>query len=54
MKTDEYFELTGNIFCNGGSVSGRGGGGAGGRVHAFFRYGDFQSGFVEAKGKLMN
>lgn len=42
--------MTGNIYCNGGSVSGRGGGGAGGWVHSYFRFGDYHSGFVEAKG----
>lgn len=52
MKSDVMFTLTGNIYCNGGSASSRGGGGAGGRVHAFFQFGDFHTGFIEAKGKI--
>ena len=50
MKSDALFTLTGNIYCNGGNANSKGGGGAGGWVHAFFTHGDFHSGLIEAKG----
>ena len=47
------FTLTGNLFCNGGTSSGQGGGGAGGRVTVHFSVSaDYHSGFVEAKGNI--
>ncbi|WAR25690.1 hypothetical protein MAR_011394 [Mya arenaria] len=46
--------LTGNIYCNGGVSSSMGGGGAGGRVHAFFQHGDFHSGLIQAKGAIVH
>ncbi|KAH3816387.1 hypothetical protein DPMN_117903 [Dreissena polymorpha] len=52
MNSVVNFELTGRIYCNGGSASNMGGGGAGGRVHAYFKFGKYQSGYVEAKGVI--
>ena len=50
METKD-FTLTGNLYCNGGSSTGIGGGGAGGRVTVYFTVtGQYHSGFVEAKG----
>ena len=49
----EDFTLTGWFYCNGGSGSSYGGGGAGGRVTVYFTgAGDYHSGRVEAKGKV--
>ena len=47
----EDFTLTGWFYCNGGSSTGIGGGGAGGRVTVYFTgAGNYHSGFVESKG----
>ena len=43
--------MTGNIYCNGGSSTGIGGGGAGGRVTVYYSVsGDYHSGFIQSKG----
>jgi len=54
LKSDVNFELTGRIYCNGGGASSQGGGGAGGRVHAYFLYGNFHTGYIQAKGRKKN
>ena len=39
------------MYCNGGSSTGIGGGGAGGRVTVYYSVsGDYHSGFIQSKG----
>ena len=47
------FTLTGRLYCNGGSSTGTGGGGSGGRVTVYFSNGDYHSGYVQAKGNTV-
>ena len=44
------FKGRGFIYTNGGAGKTYGGGGAGGRINVFFKYGDFKSDHVYAKG----